>query len=332
MKPLIVLLMTILAAAQEPHFSAIKQLTFGGANAEAYFSPDGSKIVFQATRDGGKCDQIYLMNADGSDQHMVSSGKGRTTCSFFLPDGKHILYASTHEGSPDCPPDPDRSKGYMWPVTSTYDIYVADLTGKITGKFLPSPGYDAEATINWKTKKVVFTSVRGGDLDLWTANLDGGNLKQITNKLGYDGGGTLSPDGKRLVWRSHYPVTPEEQKDYKDKLAQELVAPMKMELWVADSDGKNAKQITDYGCASFAPAFTADGKKIIFSSNKLKCDTRYFDLFLINPDGTGLEQITSAGDFNSFPMFSADGKKLVFVSNRNAKERYEFNIFVADWK
>jgi len=332
MKLPLILLISTLAAAQEPHFSAIKQLTFGGANAEAYFSPDGSKIVFQATRDGGKCDQIYLMNADGSDQHMISSGKGRTTCSFFLPDGKHILYASTHEGSPDCPPDPDRSKGYMWPVTSTYDIYVADLTGKITGKFLSSPGYDAEATINWKTKKVVFTSVRGGDLDLWTANLDGSNLKQITNKLGYDGGGTLSPDGKKIVWRAHYPVTPEEQKDYKDKLAQELVAPMKMELWVADSDGKNAKQITDYGCASFAPAFTADGKKIVFSSNKNKCDTRYFDLFLINPDGTGLEQITSAGDFNSFPMFSADGKKLVFVSNRNAKERYEFNIFVADWK
>jgi len=179
---------------------------------------------------------------------------------------------------------------------------------------------------------VVFTSVRGGDLDLWTADIDGSHLKQITDKLGYDGGGTLSPDGKKLVWRSHYPVTPEEQKDYKDKLAQELVAPMKMELWVADSDGKNAKQITDYGCASFAPAFTADGKKIIFSSNKNKCDTRYFDLFLINPDGTGLEQITFSGDFNSFPMFSADGKKLVFVSNRNTKDRYEFNIFVADWE
>ena len=336
MKLPIVLLLSTLAAAQAPatesHFSAIKQLTFGGANAEAYFSPDGSKIVFQATRDGGKCDQIYLMNSDGSDQHMISSGKGRTTCSFFLPDGKHILYASTHEGSPDCPPEPDRSKGYLWPVYSTYDIYVADLTGKITSKFLPTPGYDAEATINWKTKKVVFTSVRGGDLDLWTADLDGSHLKQITDKLGYDGGGTMSPDGKKVVWRGHYPATPEDQKDYKDKLAQELVAPMKMELWVADSDGKNAKQITDYGCASFAPAFTADGKKIIFSSNKNKCDTRYFDLFLINPDGTGLEQITFGGDFNSFPMFSADGKKLVFVSNRNAKERYEFNIFVADWK
>src|ERR1035438_6017652 len=263
MKLPFVLLITILAAAQESHFSAIQQLTFGGANAEAYFSPDGSKIVFQATRDGGKCDQIYLMNSDGSDLHMISSGKGRTTCSFFLPDGKHILYASTHEGSPDCPPDPDRSKGYMWPVTSTYDIYMADLSGKITGKFLPSPGYDAEATINWKTKKVVFTSVRGGDLDLWTANLDGSNLNQITNKLVYDGGGTLSPDGNKIVWRAHYPVTPEEQKDYKDKLSQELVAPMKIELWVADSDGKNANKLGYVGGGTMPPG----GKKVVWRAH-----------------------------------------------------------------
>jgi TolB protein len=330
------LILALPAAAQtpapEPHFSAIKQLTFGGSNAEAYFSPDASKIVFQATRDGGKCDQIYVMKSDGTDLRMVSSGKGRTTCPFFLPDGSHILYASTHEASAECPPEPDRSKGYMWPVYSTYDIYVADLRGKIIRTFLPSVGYDAEATVNWKNAKVVFTSVRDGDLNLWTADLDGSRPKQITNTLGYDGGGTFSPDGKQVVWRAHYPATPEEKQDYKDKLAQELVAPMKMELWVADSDGKNAKQITNYGCASFAPAFTADGKKIIFSSNKNKCDTRYFDLFLINTDGTGLEQLTFTGDFNSFPMFSADGKKLVFISNRNAKERYEFNVFVADWK
>jgi len=320
------------AQAAEPHFSNIQQLTFGGANAEAYFSPDGSKITFQAIREGSKCDQQYIMNADGSDQRMLSSGKGRTTCGFFLPDGKHVMYASTHEASPECPPDPDRSKGYLWPVTASYDIYIADLNGKITGKFLPSPGYDAEATINWKTKKVIFTSVRGGDLDLWTADLDGKNLKQITNKTGYDGGAYFSPDGKKIVWRSHYPAPGDEEKEYKDKLAQELVAPMKMELWVADSDGTNAKQITNYGCASFAPAFSPDGKKIIFSSNKNKCDTRYFDLFTINPDGTGLEQITFTGDFNSFPMFSPDGKKLVFISNRNAKGRYEFNVFIADWK
>jgi TolB protein len=333
MKTTMLILLGVAAlAAQESHFTAAKQLTFGGANAEAYYSPDGSKIIFQATREGFKCDQMYVMNSDGSDQHMVSSGKGRTTCGFFLPDGKTIMYASTHEASPECPPDPDRSKGYLWGVYASYDIYVADLNGKILRKFLPSPGYDAEATINWKTKKVIFTSVRDGDLNLWSADLDGGHLTELTKELGYDGGPVFSPDGKKILWRGHHPSSPEDVKDYKDKLAQELVAPMKMELMIADADGKNAKQITNYGCASFAPAFSPDGKKIIFSSNKNKCDSRNFDLFLINPDGTGLEQITSVGDFNSFPMFSPDGKHLVFISNRDAKGRYEFNIFVADWK
>jgi len=323
---------TMTAAAQEPHFGAVKQLTFGGSNAEAYFSPDGSKIVFQATREGHKCDQIYVMNSDGSGEHMVSTGKGRTTCGYFLPDGKSILYASTHAASAECPPDPDRSKGYVWPVTASYDIYIADLSGKIKNAFLSAPGYDAEATINWKTKKTIFTSMRDGDLNLYSADLNGGHLTQLTKKLGYDGGAFFSADGKKMVWRAHYPSDPADEKDYREKLANELVAPMKMELWIADSDGKNAKQITDYGCASFAPSFSPDGKKIIFSSNKNKCDTRYFELFVMNTDGTGVEQVTNGGDFNSFPMFSPDGKRLVFISNRNAKARYEFNVFVADWK
>lgn len=333
MKTILLVLLAVLGlAAQESHFSATKQLTFGGANAEAYYSPDGSKIIFQATREGYKCDQMYVMNSDGSDQHMISSGKGRTTCGYFLPDGKSVLYASTHDASPECPVDPDRSKGYLWGVTASYDIYVADLSGKILRKFLPSPGYDAEATINWKDKRVIFTSVRDGDLNLWSADLDGGHLKELTKKLGYDGGAFFSADGKKMVWRAHYPTDPADEKDYRDKLAQEWVAPMKMEIWTANSDGTDAKQITNYGCASFAPSFSPDGKKIIFSSNKNKCDSRYFELFLMNADGTGVEQVTGLGDFNSFPMFSPDGKHLVFISNRDAKARYEFNIFVADWK
>ncbi len=312
----------------------IRQITFGGQNAEAYFSPDGKRIVFQSTRDGLHCDQIFVMNADGSDVRMVSTGKGRTTCAYFLPDGKQILYGSTHEAGDACPPPPDRtrSRGYVWPVYAGYDVYVAGLDGKIVRKLTDHPGYDAEATVNWKTGKVVWTAKRDGDLDLYSSDLNGKNVKRLTSNVGYDGGAFYSNDGKKLVWRSHYPADPADLADYKEKLAQDLVTPMKMELMVANADGKNARQITSFGCASFAPFFTPDGRRIIFASNKNECDSRNFDLFAINLDGTGLEQITRLGGFTSFPVLSPDGKKLMFISTHGAKERYEFNVFVGDWK
>ncbi len=315
-----------------PHLSNIKQLTFGGQNAEAYWGPDGKRLIFQATRKPAECDQMYIMNADGSDQHMVSNGKGRTTCGFFLPDNKHIIYASTHGASDACPTPPDRSKGYAWGVFPGYDIYLATDDGKILKNLTDSPGYDAEATVNYRTKRIVYTSLASGDLDLWTMELDGSNKKQVTSAVGYDGGADFSPDGKKIAWRGNHPSTPETMSRYKELLSNNLVTPMKMELMIADSDGKNMKQITDFGCASFAPAFTNDGKQIVFASNKLNCDGRKFELFIINVDGTGLEQITNFGGFTSFADISPDGKKLVFVSDYNAKERYEFNVFTADWK
>lgn len=321
-----------LLSAQPKHLDNIRQLTHGGQNAEAYWSPNGRRLIFQSTRKGYECDQIFIMNADGSDQKLVSTGKGRTTCGYFLADGKHIVYASTHEASEACPPPVDRSKGYVWGVFPGYDIYLATDDGRIQKKLTDAPGYDAEATVNWKTGKIVYTSLASGDLDLWTMMADGSHKKQITSTPGYDGGAAFSRDGKKLVWRANYPKTPETMARYKELLADNLTAPMKMEIMVANADGKNSRRITDFGCASFAPSFTPDGKKIIFASNKNECDSRHFELFLINLDGTGLEQVTGFGGFTSFPEFSPDGKKLVFCSDRGAKERYEFNIFTADWK
>jgi TolB protein len=315
-----------------PHLDNIKQLTFGGQNAEAYWSPDGKRLIFQSTRDKLQCDQIFIMNADGSDQHMVSTGKGRTTCGYFLGDNKHILYASTHAAGDACPPDADRSKGYVWAVYPSYDIYLATDDGKIQKKLTSAQGYDAEGTVNWKTGKIVYTSMQSGDLDLWTMNADGSGKKQLTKSEGYDGGPVLSRDGKKLVWRANHPATPETEKKYRELLSENLTSPMKMELLVADSDGKNAKQITDFGCAAFAPTFTPDGKKILFSSNKHNCDGRKFELFMCNLDGSGLEQVTDFGGFTAFPEFSPDGKKIVFASDKDAKARYEFNIFTAEWK
>jgi len=322
----------LLLTAQSSHLSSLLQLTHGGQNAEAYWSPDGRRLIFQSTRPGYECDQIFIMNGDGSDQKMVSTGKGRTTCGYFLADGKHIVYASTHEADAACPTPPDRSKGYVWGVFSGYDIFLATDDGHIEKKLTEAPGYDAEATVCWRTGKIVYTSLSSGDLDLWTMKADGSGKKRITTMTGYDGGPVFSRDGKKLAWRANHPATPETLAKYKELLAANLTTPMKMELEVSDANGKNARQITNFGCASFAPSFTPDGKKIIFASNKNKCDSREFELFLMNVDGTGLEQVTDFGGFTSFPEFSPDGKKLVFCSDRNAKERYEFNIFTADWK
>jgi Tol biopolymer transport system component len=263
---------------------------------------------------------------------MVSTGEGVTTCGYFLPDNRHILYASTHEAGAACPPPADRSKGYVWAVYSGFDIYLATDDGKIQKKLATASGYDAEATVNFKTGKIVYTSMQSGDLDLWTMNLDGSGKKQLTKTEGYDGGPVFSRDGKKIAWRANHPATPETQKQYRDLLRDNLTSPMKMELMVADSDGSHAHAITNFGCASFAPTFTPDGKKLLFASNKHNCDGRKFELYLINVDGTGLEQVTDFGGFTAFPEFSPDGKKIVFASDRNAKGRYEFNIFTADWK
>jgi TolB protein len=320
-------------SAQTPaHLSGIKQLTPGGENAEAYWSPDSKQIIFQSTRDKLGCDQIFIMNADGSNQHMVSTGKGRTTCGYFLADNQHILYASTHEAGSACPAPADRSKGYVWAVYPTYKIYLATLDGKIVKTLAGAPGYNAEATVNRKTGRIVYTSMQSGDLDVWTMNPDGSDKKQITKSEGYDGGPVFSPDGKMILWRGNHPATPEAQKQYRDLLRDNLTSPMKMELFVSDAEGKNTRKVTNYGCASFAPTFTPDGKKILFSSNKHDCDGRKFELYLMNVDGTGLEQVTNFGWFTAFPEFSPDGKKIVFVSDKDAKARYEFNIFTAEWK
>ncbi len=318
-------------AQDSANLKNIKQLTNGGQNAEAYWSPDGKRLVFQTTREPYPCDQIFVMNADGSGQKLVSTGKGRTTCAYFLKDNKHIVYGSTHEAGDACPPPPDRSKGYLWGVFPGYEIYLATDAGQIVRKLTKMPGYDAEATVNFKTGRIIYTSMESGDLDLWSMNPEGGDKKQLTNSRGYDGGAVYSRDGKQIIWRANHPQTPETMARYNELLKENLTAPMKMELFISGADGKNRKQITNNNCANFAPTFTPDGKRIVFSSNMHKCDGRDFELYVVNTDGTGLRQLTKFNGFTSFPEFSPDGKKFVFSSSLNAKHRYEFNIFVADW-
>jgi Tol biopolymer transport system component len=341
--PILLLFFSIAAKAQtEKHLKNLKQLTYGGDNAEAYFSFDNNNFSFQSNNPkwGLQCDQIFNLNIEKASKDtsyrpaLISTGKGRTTCSYFMPDGKHILYGSTHTTADACPPAPAARADhkYLWAVYESFDIYIADLNGKITSQLTNNPSYDAEATVSPLGDKIVFTSMRSGDLELWTMDIDGKNQKQITTGLGYDGGAFFSPDGKKLVFRASRPKTTEEIEEYKSFLKQNLVAPTNMEIYTCNVDGSDLKQITHLGKANWAPFYHPTGNKIIFSSNHNSNKGYNFNLFMINIDGTGLEQITTESNFNAFPMFSFDGKKLVFSSNRNNHGTRDTNLFIADWE
>ncbi|TAK35913.1 MAG: hypothetical protein EPO28_14030 [Saprospiraceae bacterium] len=322
---------------QESHLKNVRQLTFGGDNAEAYFSFDNKLLTLQVTNEawGTSCDQIFYIPTNGAGSQkppMVSTGKGNTTCSFFMPGNQQILYASTHLTADTCLTSPRVVDGkYVWAVHKEFDIFVADLNGNILRQLTDSPGYDAEATVSPDGQKIVFTSTRSGDLELWTMNLDGSALKQVTKELGYDGGAFFTPDSKHLVFRASRPKTPEEVKTYKDLLAKGLVQPVALELFMCDADGSNLHQVTSLGGANWAPYMHPNGQKILFSSNHASESGRQFNIYSINADGTGIEQITFDGVFDSFPMFSYDGKQVVFSSNRNNGGTHDTNVFIADW-
>jgi Tol biopolymer transport system component len=314
----------------ERRLANLRQLTFAGENAEAYFSFDGQQLMFQSTRDGWPCDQQYTMNIDGSSLKKVSTGQGRTTCGFFSPDGKTVVYASTHLGGTECPPRPDFSKGYVWPIYPTYDIFRANADGSGLTRMTDTPGYDAEPTIG-PDGRIVFTSVRDGDMEIYSMNADGSDVKRLTNRPGPDGGPFFSADGSRIVFRGRELAPGPELDDYRALLEEGLWRPAELEIFVMNRDGSGVRQVTNSGGSSFAPFFHPDGKRIIFASNQHDPKGRNFDLYLVDVDGTGLERVTYNESFDGFPMFSPDGKKLVFASNRFEAKRGETNIFIADW-
>lgn len=322
----------------EKHLRNLRQLTFGGDNAEAYFSFDGQKLIFQATNPEwvAECDQIYTMPLSGITRgqmpQRLSTGMGRTTCSYYLPGDSLVLYASTHLGGATCPHAPRTINGkYVWGLFGDFDIFVADLKGNIRKQLTRSPGYDAEATVSPDGQKIVFTSTRSGDIELYTMNIDGSDVRQITNELGYDGGAFFSPDGQQLVFRASRPTAPEEVAGYKELLSKGFVQPTNLEIFTCNVDGSNLRQITRLGGANWAPFFHPKGDRIVFASNHHSESRRLFNLFSIKTDGTGLEQITFDDQFDSFPMFSRDGKYLVFASNRKNGGTRDTNIFLAEW-
>lgn len=316
-------------AAKETRLRNVRQLTFGGENAEAYFSADGKRLIFQSTREGVPCDQIFTMDIDGSGLRRVSTGQGRTTCGFFLPDGENIVYSSTHERSPACPPRPDMSQGYVWPIYD-YDIYRAKADGSGLRNLTRSTGYDAEPTVA-PDGTIVFTSTRDGDMEIYSMRADGSNVKRLTNRPGPDGGPFFSHDGEMVAFRGRQMQPGPAFEDYRSLLQQKLWRPGDLELFVMNRDGSGQRQVTKLGGANFAPSWHPDRKRLIFVSNMDDPKGREFDLYLINVDGTGLERITHNPLFDGFPMFSPDGRHLVFASNRGGKVVGETNVFIAEW-
>ncbi len=332
----------------ERHLANVRQLTFGRQNAEAYFSFSGNKLIFQSTNNwmkdsfaaahkpaemGLDCYQMYVMDLESGTTRLVSTGVGATTCGYFFPGDRRVLYSSTHAAGPNCPPKPKRDGAYRWALDD-YDVYAVRIDGQEMQRLTTSPGYDAEATISPDGKTIVWTSVRDGDLDIYAMNLDGTKVRRLTDEVGYDGGAFFSPDSKRIVYRAFHPTEQADIDRYRELLAQRLVEPGQLEIFVMNADGSGKRQVTSNKASNFAPYFHPDGRRIIFSSN---VETRgeggrpSFHLYLIGDDGAGLERVTTEGHFNSFPMFSPDGKRLVWVSDRNAKEPGEFNVFLADW-
>ncbi len=314
----------------EVHLRHVRQLTFGGQNAEAYFAASGRLLIFQRHGPAESCDQMYVMSADGTGLHRVSSGRGRTTCGYFYDRDRRIFYSSTEHADAACPPRPDYSQGYVWALYD-YDLYSAAADGAGAERLTTNPEYDAEGTLSPDGRTIVFTSLRDGDLDIYTMGVDGRDVRRLTTTLGYDGGPFFSPDGKLIVYRAYHPSTPADSAEYRALLARRLVRPTRMDLWVMKADGSGQRQVTQLPGASFAPSFFPDSRRIIFASNYPSPTSEHFDLYAVNVDGTGLERITTDNTFNAFPMFSPDGRRLVWASNRTGKVPHETNIFVADW-
>ena len=315
----------------ESHLTNLRQLTDVGTQAEAYFSPDGRWITFQSTRGDHPCDLQFVMRTDGTELRRISPAGGKTTCGWFLKDGRRLFFGSTHAHGDSCPPRPDPSKGYVWGL-DPFDIYTVARDGTGLRRLTNYGVYTAEGVLSPDGKRIVFTSLKDGDLDIYTMNVDGTDLRRLTNIAGYDGGPWWSPDGRKIVYRAYHPTDPTELKDYQDLLAQRIVRPSKMELWTMNADGSDQRQITHLGGANFGPSWTPDGKRIIFSSNHKNPRGGNFDLYTVLLDGTGLTQITNDEGFDGFPMFSPDGRKLIWGSGRHAKGERDVNLFIADWR
>ena len=316
----------------EKHFANMKQLTFEGEYAEAYFNSDGTKLIYQGHIGADNCDQIYIMDLETGESKMVSTGDGVTTCSYFkYPCDDKIVYASTHAATPDCLKKTTGGHSVAYRIHSEYDVFLANPDGSDLTPLTDSWGYDAECAFSPDGTSIVWTSLASGDLELWKMNSDGSHKIRLTDEIGYDGGPFFSSDNRKICYRAYHPTSSDEMAEYKDLIKKDMVKSYPLQLWVMNADGTGKMQVTDNGKTNFCPFFAPGDDRLIFATNYMSESPMDFNLWIVDLDGSNLERLSYSKTFDGFPMFSPDGKKLAFISGRNQKAPRDFNIFICDW-
>jgi Tol biopolymer transport system component len=313
---------------ESQHLKAIRQVTYGLARAgEGYFSPDGRSIIFQAVphfpasiyhrskpdEDGY---QIFLAELnENAAAKLVSTGKGRCTCSFFHPNGKSILFASTHLSPSD---EAERPKGpaysrtarYRWEFPESMDIFAADLDGHGLVRLTDAPGYDAEGSYSPDGSQIVFTSFRDGDAEIYIMNADGTNARRITRAKGYDGGPFFSPDGKRIIYRS-------------DRRNNDL-----LQIYINNPEGTAERALTSNEFVNWGPFWHPDCRHIVYATSKHGHSN--YEIYLMDVDTGREERITYHEGFDGLPVFNPDGKRLMWTSSGRTDDR-KSQLFIADF-
>jgi TolB protein len=316
-------------AQEAAYLKNIKQLTFDYARAgEAYFSPDGKLIIFQAEEKGeNPFYQIFVQDLQTGRARRVSPGAGRTTCGYFRPDGRRIIFASAHtnphfkeEAADELRKRAEeatsgRRRRYEWVFDPYMRIYEADLDGGNLRLLTDAPGYNAEGSHSRDGKQIVFCSNRDGNLELYIMAADGGNVRKLTNAPGcYNGGPFFSPDGQRVIFRA--------DRHKKDEL----------QVYVINADGTDERQLTQIDGVAWAPFWHPDGKHIVYTSAVHKPNQRpNYDLYWMNVETGKTTRLTFAPGQDVLPVFSPDGKKLMWTSNRDGLMPGT-QIFVADFE
>ena len=313
-------------AKESVHLKNVKQVTFGFAKAgEGYFRPDAKAIIFQAVpntppsifhvpSENESDYQIYTADlSENATPKMVSTGKGACTCAFYHPDGKSILFASSHlNPTPSGPKGPaySRTDRYKWEFPVGMDIFKAELDGSNPVRLTDTNGYDAEGSYSPDGKQIIFTSFRDGNAEIYITDADGKNARRITNKAGYDGGPFFSPDGKKIIYRS----------DRKDN---DL-----LQVYINNLEGTAERQLTSNEFVNWGPSFFPDSRHIIYATSKH--GHQNYELYLMDVETGVEERISYHEGFDGLPIFSPDGKKLMWTSSGRTADK-KSQLFIADF-